>query len=67
MCLLKVYLETGSSGKKLIAQDVSFILNEKGRVTVKDIEFNEISLENVEISVVDALNSVLVLKRKGED
>lgn len=67
MCLLRVYLETGSSGKKLIAQDVSFILHEKGRVTVKDIEFKEIFLENVEISVVDALNSVLILKRKGED
>jgi len=68
MCLLKVYLESENSGRRLIAKDVALVSGERGEVRVKNIDFEEIVFKDVDIVLVDALNSILVLRewRHGE-
>lgn len=64
MCLLKVYLDEGESGKKLIADEVALISREGDHITLKNLEFEETSLRNVEIISINTLNSILILKRR---
>ena len=61
MCLLKVYLDKGSE-RELIASEITLILQENNRVKLSDIQFREITLDNVEISRISALDSELILK-----
>jgi len=67
MCLLKVYLEKGDD-KSLIARDVALIVREGNGIKLRSLELTElVSLEDVEISLIDTLNSVMILKpKKGE-
>jgi hypothetical protein len=66
MCLLKVYVDQGKSGKKLIAEEIALVSKADGKIKLKSLEFEEISLDNVEIVSIDTLNSVLLLKgREG--
>jgi hypothetical protein len=66
MCLLKVYVDQGKSGKKLIAEEIALVSKADGKIKLKNLEFEEISLDNVEIVSIDTLNSVLLLKgREG--
>jgi len=66
MCLLKVYVDEGKSGKKLIAEEIALVTRDNDKVKLKNLEFKEISLGNVEIVSIDTLNSVLLLKgREG--
>jgi hypothetical protein len=62
MCLLKVYLESENSGRRLIAKDVALVSWGRGEVRVKNIDFEEIVLKDVDIVLVDALNSILVIR-----
>ena len=64
MCLLKVYVDEGRSGKKLVAEEIALVSKEEGKIKLKNLEFEEISLGNVEIVSIDTLNSVLLLKSK---
>ena len=61
MCLLKVYLDKGSE-RELIASEITLIVQENNRVKLSDIQFREITLDNVEISRISALDSELILK-----
>jgi predicted RNA-binding protein len=64
MCLLKVYLEKGDS-KSLIAKDVALVVREGSGIKLRSLELMDIvSLENVNISLIDTLNSVMILKPK---
>jgi hypothetical protein len=66
MCLLKVYVDQGKSGKKLIAEEIALVSKADGKIKLRNLEFEEISLDNVEIVSIDTLNSVLLLKgREG--
>jgi len=66
MCLLKVYVDQGKLGKKLVAEEIALVSKADGKIKLKSLEFEEISLDNVEIVSIDTLNSVLLLKgRKG--
>jgi len=66
MCLLKVYVDQGKSGKKLIAEEIALVSKADGKIKLKNLEFEEISLDNVEIVLIDTLNSFLLLKgREG--
>lgn len=66
MCLLKVYVDQGKSGKKLIAEEIALVNKADGKIKLRNLEFEEISLDNVEIVSIDTLNSVLLLKgREG--
>jgi len=64
MCLLKVYLEGGESGRRLVARDVAFVSESDGEVKVKDIDFKEVVLKGVDIVLIDALNSILILRER---
>ena len=66
MCLLKVYVDEGKSGRKLVADGVALISREGDSIKLKNLDFEETSLHNVEIVSIDTLNSVLILKgREG--
>jgi len=66
MCLLKVYVDEGKSGKKLVAEEIALVTKVNDRIKLKNLDFEEISLDNVEIVLIDTLNSVLLLKgREG--
>ncbi len=66
MCLLKVYVDEGKSGKKLVAEEIALVTKDNDKIKLKNLEFEETSLHNVEIVLVDTLNSVLLLKgREG--
>jgi len=64
MCLLKVYLEDEGAERKLIAQNVAFVSKEDGKVKLRDLELEETTLTNVDIFLIDALSSILILKKR---
>ena len=61
MCLLKLYLDTGS-GRKLLAKEIAFITKQDGKVKFSDVQSRENTLDDVEIFEVNAMNSELILK-----
>jgi len=64
MCLLKVYLEDGNSDRKLIAEDIALISKENDGVKIRNLNFEEETLKDVDIIMIDALNSILLLKKR---
>jgi len=64
MCLLKVYLEDGNLDRKLIAEDIALVSKEDNGVKIRNLNFEEETLENVDIVMIDALNSVLLLRKR---
>jgi ABC-type antimicrobial peptide transport system ATPase subunit len=64
MCLLKVYVDEGKSGKKLVAEQIALVIKENDEIKLKNLDFEEIRLDNVQILTIDTLNSVLLLKSK---
>lgn len=64
MCLLKVYLEDGNQDRKLITEDIALISKEDNGVKIRNLNFEEETLEDVEIVMIDALNSVLLLRKR---
>ena len=64
MCLLKVYLYEDSLGKKLIARDIALITKDEDVIKLRNLDFEDKTLSNVEIVLIDTLNSVLLLKKK---
>ena len=66
MCLLKVYLDEGSLGKRLVAQEIALVAKDKDTIRLRNLEFEDRTIDNVEIVLIDTLNSVLLLKRKGD-
>jgi predicted RNA-binding protein len=67
MCLLKVYLEKRGS-RRLIAEDVALAVREGSGIKLRSLELMDaVSLEEVYVSLVDTLNSVMILKPKTEE
>ncbi|PDM27085.1 hypothetical protein CP083_00400 [Candidatus Bathyarchaeota archaeon B24-2] len=66
MCLLKVYLDEGSLGRRLVAQEIALVAKDKDTIRLRNLEFEDRTIDNVEIVLIDTLNSVLLLKRKGD-
>ena len=66
MCLLKVYLEDEGAERSLIAQNVAFVSKEDGKVKLRDLELEETTLTNVDILSIDALSSILILKKRKD-
>ena len=66
MCLLKVYVDQGKSRKKLIAEGIAIVVIENGKIKLKNLELEEIMLDDVEIVLIDTLNSVLLLKERED-
>jgi predicted RNA-binding protein len=64
MCLLKVYLEEGN-GRRLLAEDVALVIKEGGGLKLIGLELmGGVALENVEVSRIDTLNAVMIVKPK---
>ena len=64
MCLLKVYLKDGNQDRKLIAEDIALISKEDNGVKIRNLNFEEETLEDVDIVLIDALNSILLLRKR---
>ena len=64
MCLLKVYVDEGKSGKKLVAEQIALVIKDNDEIKLKNLDFEEIKLNNVQILSIDTLNSVLLLKSR---
>jgi len=64
MCLIKVYMEKGDS-KELVAEDIAFVIKDGDNIILRSLEFKDISaLEGVDISLIDTLNSTMLIKSK---
>jgi len=64
MCLIKVYMD-GVAGRELVAREVAFIDKKGDMIKLKNLEFENIAtLEGVDISLIDTLNSIMVIKPK---
>ena len=64
MCLIKVYMDKGE-GKELVAEEVAFVVKEKDKIVLRSLEFEDSALEGVDISLIDLLNSVMVIRPKN--
>ena len=64
MCLLKIYLKDGNQDRKLIAEDIALVSKEDNGVKIRNLNFEEETLEDVDIVMIDALNSVLLLRKR---
>jgi len=49
--------------RKLIAEDIALVSKEDNGVKIRNLNFEEETLEDVDIVMIDALNSILLLKR----
>jgi len=57
-------MEKGDS-KELIAEDIAFIIKDEDKIILRSLEFKDISaLEGVDISLIDTLNSTMLIKSK---
>jgi len=57
-------LEDGNSDRKLIAEDIALISKENNEVKIRNLNFEEETLEDVDIVMIDALNSILLLRKR---
>ena len=60
MCEFKVFLK----GEK-VAEDVVYAMQEKGKVTLKDIIGRSLTIDDVEIQEVDVMLTSLLLVQKN--
>ncbi|MCK4583381.1 hypothetical protein KAU18_08710 [Candidatus Bathyarchaeota archaeon] len=52
-------------GKELIAEDIAFVIKDGDKIILRSLEFKDISaLEGVDISLIDTLNSTMLIKSK---
>jgi predicted RNA-binding protein len=64
MCLLKVYLDNGGDSS-LIAEDIALIVKEGDGFKLLGLDLtSETVLEEVEVSRIDTLNAVMIVKPK---
>ena len=51
--------------RRLIAEEVALVSREGDKLRLRDVNFNETVLSGVDIAMIDALNSILLIERKG--
>lgn len=66
MCLLKVYVQKGNTGRELVAQEIALVNKISKNIKLVNLDFEEIIFENADILSIDTLNSVLLLKKQEE-
>ena len=57
-------MEDQNSDRKIIAEDIALISKENNGVKIRNLNFEEETLEDVDIVMIDALNSVLLLRKR---
>ena len=65
MCLLRVYLRNEEDKRRLIAEEVALVSREGDKLRLRDVNFKETVLSGVDIAMIDALNSILLIEKKG--
>ncbi len=66
MCLLKVYLDKAND-RNLVAEEVAFVTRDENKLKLQRLEsVNVVTLEDVYVSSIDTLNSILVLKPRTQ-
>lgn len=66
MCLLKVYMDRRND-QNLVAEEVAFVTREGNKLKLQKLEsMDHVVLEDVYVSLIDTLNSVMVLKPKTQ-
>ncbi len=51
--------------KELVAEEVAFVIKEGDKIVLRNLEFEDLpALEGVDISLLDTLNSIMVIKSK---
>lgn len=64
MCLLKAYVEKDGK-RRLVAKDVALIYAKNGEFRLKNLkDMEEIVLEDVRLSTLDALNSIVIFEKE---
>ena len=57
-------MKDGNSDHKLIAEDIALVSKEDNGVKIRNLNFKEETLEDVDIVMIDALNSILLLRKR---
>jgi predicted RNA-binding protein len=58
-------MDKGES-KELIAEDVAFVIKDGDKIVLRNLEFEDLpALEGVDISLLDMLNSAMVIRPKN--
>ena len=57
-------MKDGNLGRKLIAEDIALVSKEDNGVKIRNLNFEEETLEDVDIVMIDALNSILLLRKR---
>jgi predicted RNA-binding protein len=66
MCLLKVYLDKANN-RNLIAEDVAFVTRDENKLKLQRLESTSVvTVEDVYVSLIDTLNSMMVLKPRTQ-
>ncbi|MEM1586679.1 MAG: hypothetical protein QXX99_04235 [Candidatus Bathyarchaeia archaeon] len=67
MCLLKVYVEDAERGERfLISGSVAHVSSDEEVFKILDIDGGEKIISGVSFLMIDAINSIFVLRVKGE-
>jgi len=51
--------------RRLIAEEVALVSREGDKLRLRDVNFRETILSGVDIAMIDALNSILLIEKKG--
>lgn len=63
MCLLKIYVnDARNGGRRLVAENVALIAADRGCIKILNVDAEERILPNMKISLIDALNSIVVIE-----
>lgn len=66
MCLLKVYIEDMRTGERTFVSGNAALISSDGEAfRIIDVEGVEKIISGVDFLMIDALNSIIVLKTKG--
>jgi hypothetical protein len=66
MCLLKVYLDKAND-RNLIAEEVAFVTRDENELKLQRLESTSVvTVEDVYVSLIDTLNSIMVLKPRTQ-
>ena len=58
-------MRTEENKRRLIAEEVALVSREGDKLRLRDVNFKETVLSGVDIAMIDTLNSILLVKKKG--
>ena len=58
-------MRTEENKRRLIAEEVALVSREGDKLRLRDVNFKETVLSGVDIAMIDTLNSILLVEKKG--